>query len=729
MPTDRKNINVEVYLNKMPSAPTHNLSWDIKPNSYPEKVQEQSKKSIEEKIKFKTINPETLCKFISSTEKIYIFELRPMRFYEKNRIDHPNSINFNTDVTVYNNMAVWSDNLRKINDTSKSVILVLSEENHSNITFSDLESKMLHKFNKLLHHSNSFKNIYLLSESFERFFMTYPLSCFNSNADTTMRPNPTNIKSSFSAKKLNTTPISLDQKVVSNLKKQQTDVSGNRWEQCVRDSTVSKTSKIELVNYEDQIIKYDDSGMAKTHRNINGNIFPMSTELKQNNETYPKNDTLPSIHTSFFGFDHNCPTNKISHVSLSTNNDTAHAEEQSNISVSNHSLDKNLISNSIFNQDSKFTEKKLDINSSIPPSPPQIELDNFDRNLKPIAEDTAENKSLGPSIRVTQMLRNDSQPYMVGLTNTNLICYMNSVIQSLVSIEQYRVLIDQVYSLSKNGVTISSLISTLHWYQSEIVSGKFFSLSMEKMEKVIFERMPHFIRGVQQDAHEFLLLLISCIEDDIKLIDKEILEIPKLPERPTPLDLVKQYDTLFYGAIRHKISCNSCGSASYQNEKFNHITVALSGDEASTYDGEDLDSCLNRYFSIEQLPISDEWKCSNCKCIREATKTPFIERLPLLLIIHLSRYCNAGKKIQSLIKYPMDKLNFSFRLSIEFKKEYKISPTYNLVSVVHHHGLTITSGHYVASCKRPVPTSINPSWLRCDDFRVEQILNPEDSVV
>ncbi|KAF1743807.1 hypothetical protein MXB_4950, partial [Myxobolus squamalis] len=306
----------------------------------------------------------------------------------------------------------------------------------------------------------------------------------------------------------------------------------------------------------------------------------------------------------------------------------------------------------------------------------------FDRSTKPEPQECLDRPHIGYRRDSPPFRRDIEQPFIVGLQNSSLICYMNSVIQSLISVGVFRNWLEKAYNTFEKLLPDISYVETLYWYQTEIISGKYNYLSSSKLENIVFKTIPHFSQGQQQDAHEFLILLISCLEDEIKLVD--IINFTQIQ---------KEY-------------ANNLRTTS--NEKFNHITIPLSGDNDNLPDGEEIDSCLMRHFAPESIPISYEWKCEKCACVREATKTQLINRLPNL-------YSKTGRKIQSLVQFPIDKLQYCFPFFSESENIKRFPPEYVLLSVINHHGLTLTSGHYTASCRRPVPDYDNSSWFIYDD--------------
>lgn len=309
-------------------------------------------------------------------------------------------------------------------------------------------------------------------------------------------------------------------------------------------------------------------------------------------------------------------------------------------------------------------------------------------------------------------------PYVVGLENDTLICYINSVLQSLFSIALFRSLLTDIYNTYIDPSTHSSIIPVLYEYQCKIILGEEKYLSMKRMKEVIFEQIKFFEDGIQQDAHEFFILFIDCVEN-------EILKIQEKCAKKRPFDthrsFVDIFNEMFYGNIRYILECGSCQFSSTIKERFNHITVPMVLDNSTDF--KDLNSYLEYYFSDKYIKSNYPWKCE--KCGNCASKHRLVvENLPSVLIFHLQRNTMTGFKIMTRFDFPKNELV----VSVPLEKSTN-SITFKLMSVVHHQGLTTTSGHYVASCRRPSkpfsPGSLH--WYLFDDYCIYELNYPLES--
>ena len=94
---------------------------------------------------------------------------------------------------------------------------------------------------------------------------------------------------------------------------------------------------------------------------------------------------------------------------------------------------------------------------------------------------------------------------------------------------------------------------------------------------------------------------------------------------------------------------------------------------------------------------------------------------PDLLVIHLKRFRQDGSKITDSIRFPENR-----RISIKQRKGDPMS-TYEIVSMINHHGMMIDGGHYTADIKDL--SSEEERWLNCDDSIVKSTppKNPEEN--
>jgi ubiquitin carboxyl-terminal hydrolase 2 len=106
--------------------------------------------------------------------------------------------------------------------------------------------------------------------------------------------------------------------------------------------------------------------------------------------------------------------------------------------------------------------------------------------------------------------------------------------------------------------------------------------------------------------------------------------------------------------------------------------------------------------------------CSRCKEKQRCSKRYSIERLPLVLVIHLKRFLKAryNNKITTPVKYPIEGLDMSSYVDSSGSHKSSSSCLYDLYAISLHSG-TESSGHYIAYAQHPY----SKIWNCFDDSR------------
>jgi hypothetical protein len=120
--------------------------------------------------------------------------------------------------------------------------------------------------------------------------------------------------------------------------------------------------------------------------------------------------------------------------------------------------------------------------------------------------------------------------------------------------------------------------------------------------------------------------------------------------------------------------------------------------------GLQLGVCLTEFCKVQQLSISDNWRCPRCKDYREGKQNLTLWKLPDLLTFHIKRFnCSARwrEKITTKVNFPLSGLDMTewcHKESPVIQNDSKDSHVYDLIGVLNHYG-GMTGGHYVATCK------------------------------
>ena len=292
----------------------------------------------------------------------------------------------------------------------------------------------------------------------------------------------------------------------------------------------------------------------------------------------------------------------------------------------------------------------------------------------------------------------------VGIRNLGSFCYLNSIIQFLYMIPQFKY---SIMSVNDNKDSIKSEFleddNLLHQLQR-----LFTYLSYTSYGEVIPKNLILSVKDLEgnpispgmQDSNEFFLNFSDKIEESLKNTKYEYL-----------------INNLFVGKICNKKTCNSCKNTSYTFEEFKYITLEVNGITK-------LNESLDKYILDEKI---ENYDCSYCKQKVILNKSNLISNLPNILIFHLNRLVIDMKDA----KFKKKKINskFDFPMKLNIKKyciENNVEETdniylkkdeyyeYELKGVNIHKG-NADAGHYISIIKLN-----NDKWYQFDDSRVNE---------
>ncbi|KAF7728862.1 Ubiquitin carboxyl-terminal hydrolase 36 [Apophysomyces ossiformis] len=214
----------------------------------------------------------------------------------------------------------------------------------------------------------------------------------------------------------------------------------------------------------------------------------------------------------------------------------------------------------------------------------------------------------------------------------------------------------------------------------------------------------------QEDAHEFLMFLLSAIQKS------SLHGLGKVNPKLEETTLLHQ---IFGGRIQSQLRCQRCKAVSNTYEPFLDISVDLHGAKS-------LENALKNFIKVDIIGGKDpanRYKCDACKQMVIAGKQMTIHRLPTNLTIHLKRFAfdlryGSMRKVMNTIKYP-EFLDMSPYVSKE-KNINRNQSRYRLYAVLVHFGVGCSSGHYYAYVKNS-----SGKWYRMDDEDVSPVSTQE----
>lgn len=330
-----------------------------------------------------------------------------------------------------------------------------------------------------------------------------------------------------------------------------------------------------------------------------------------------------------------------------------------------------------------------------------------------------------------------------GLMNAGNTCFASSVLQCLVNTHPL-----QVFLTSSEHLKEKCLLSLGHGHLVKVKHSfcpicnlkETASLMLDPQYSAILPRdlllnldkIGDFRLGDQEDAHQFLLGMLWKLHDafvDIDAIQRKIAEEkkdvkvnrgPSASKSPVSdsnalgfLDaadkqLVEETSFLyqmFGGLFLHKTRCIECGKVSMTPERFLALSLGLAS-------GSSVEEALKNSCKIEVLPKTDEsLVCETCERRVTVQRQTTIWQAPEVLIIHLKRFDNDGRKINKSVAFSQN-MDFSDVISRDSPHANENPTTYSLYAMIAHYGPFMGAGHYVAFAK------LDGKWYLFDDKSV-----------
>lgn len=240
-------------------------------------------------------------------------------------------------------------------------------------------------------------------------------------------------------------------------------------------------------------------------------------------------------------------------------------------------------------------------------------------------------------------------PYLkpVGLANPSFYCYMNSCLQTLFGMTE---LAQYVSHEKYKNITVKE--EPVFWKaMTEVVHGHFRQNTCLVPRAVRKLSLKCFDPDEQHDAHEFLLYLLSGMQDEVNLpCPKKEVEF-KNPDsswiyyRKYNISLI---DDLLAGQLISTVTCKNCKYVSTTYDHYLDLSLPIIPDKTKN-----IMDCLQAFQKDEE--IDDSYKCEKCKINAKAVKRLTIHRCPKYLLITLKRFevYPKKKKLRDIINFPL----------------------------------------------------------------------------
>jgi len=263
----------------------------------------------------------------------------------------------------------------------------------------------------------------------------------------------------------------------------------------------------------------------------------------------------------------------------------------------------------------------------------------------------------------------------VGLQNLGNTCYMNAALQIILNNNE---LVD--YFINRNFQH-----QDLHNFRDFIIKYKSSTRCFAPLipKKMVGEKYKLFGGFLQNDSHEFMILLFDILEEAMK----------KEYEVKHNNEIANLYDHRIMSTLKCKLKgCNFISTT----KSFNRFLSLEIPDKKNL----ELDDCYREFKAKEKLEDDERWFCEKCEKKRIASKKLNIESWSKHLIIQLKRFKCGPRSIT--------KNNNLINVPLIWRHNYSLSGF-----IIHSGGPR--GGHYISVAQ------INSKWILFDDATASEI--------
>lgn len=215
---------------------------------------------------------------------------------------------------------------------------------------------------------------------------------------------------------------------------------------------------------------------------------------------------------------------------------------------------------------------------------------------------------------------------LTGMKNLGNLCYLNSVVQSLFSLNDYKSYFEnktfppfkRVKDPSRDVCCqlvkmYDGLYSSRYSVPSQL-SGDVYQAGIKPstFKHLIGENHPEFQTQRQQDAYEFYLHLLDKIDNEVGLALNEGLKF----------------------VLDNKILCSKCNKGRIDSELVDSLSVPIVDENTSDTEKVDILEKIEDYFAVEAV---EDYQCDECKEKTVAFKSSGFKTYPQSLVLNARR--------------------------------------------------------------------------------------------
>ena len=261
----------------------------------------------------------------------------------------------------------------------------------------------------------------------------------------------------------------------------------------------------------------------------------------------------------------------------------------------------------------------------------------------------------------------------MGLVNTGMSCYVNSVLNSLYFVPQFHYYFQELQLLKLTGLT--ALI-----YRFVTTYGRW-SIPAQLLND-IRNHFPEFQDRTMKSAHNFLLSVLQDLHNEFLLL---CTPIPRQPDQFTWSRQVLSIGETFTVHVQETRTCSVCQSSIHGSTQLQSLPLNL---VPSRLDRSlSIQSCLAGFLAEETDTEETAHLCRKCERDQIHTQGKKITRMGAALAIYLQRYNSSDPYTPVAIPLELDLSEWAIG-----------SGKYSLCSAIHHSG-GMEGGHYTCYAK------------------------------